>query len=78
MASNVVVMTQTMRHQGLGWRSRSGLAALGAIVAVAAILGPETPATTRLGATSDLSGYATVTAADTITRQGILEGVASA
>jgi hypothetical protein len=48
MASKVVVMAQTMRRQRLGWRSRSGLAALGAIVAVAAILGPETPATTRV------------------------------
>ncbi|WP_433374119.1 hypothetical protein ACQPZX_03270 [Actinoplanes sp. CA-142083] len=71
-------MTQTMKHQMLGWRRRSGLAVLGAVVAVAAIMGPETLATTRLGATSDLSGYATVTAADTITRHGILEGVASA
>ena len=76
-APNVVVMTQTMK-QTFGWRRRSGLAVLGAVVAVAAILGPETLATTRLGATSDLSGYATVTAADTITRHGILEGVAAA
>jgi hypothetical protein len=74
----VVVMTQTMKHQMLGWRRRSGLAALGAVVAVAAILGPETVATTRLGAASELSGYATVTAADTITSQAVLAEVAAA
>ena len=77
-ARNVGVMTETMKPQMLGWRRRSGLAVLGAVVAVAAILGPETPATTRLGAASDLAGYATVTAADTITSHAILEEVASA
>jgi len=66
------------KHQVLGWRRRSGLAALGAVVATAAILGPETFATTRLGAASDLSGYATVSAADTITSHALLEGVAAA
>ena len=71
-------MTQTMKPQMLGWRRRSGLAVLGAVVAVAAIMGPQTLATTRLGAASDLSGYATVTAADTITSHAILEGVAVA
>ena len=71
-------MTQTMKHQMLGWQRRSGLAVLGAVVAVAAILGPETLATTRLGATSDLTGYATVSAADTITSKAILDGVAAA
>jgi hypothetical protein len=73
----MVVMTQTMK-QMLGWRRRSALAALGAVVAVAAILGPETIATTRLGAASDLSGYATVTAADTITSHAVLEEVPAA
>ena len=53
-------MTQTIKH-------RMTLAALGAAVAVAGILGPETIATTRLGAASEVAGYATVTAADTIT-----------
>ncbi|MFF5291771.1 hypothetical protein [Paractinoplanes globisporus] len=71
-------MTQTKRHGMLGWRRRSGLAVLGAAVAVAAVLGPETLATTRLGAASELSGYATVTAADTITSHAILEEVAAA
>ena len=89
----VVVMTQTGslqfgqgrrrggrlgKHQMLGWRRRSARAALGGGVAVAAILGPETLATTRLGAASDLSGYATVSAADTITSHAILEEVAAA
>ena len=62
----------------LGWRRRSGLATLAAVVAVAAVLGPETLATTRLGAASELSGYATVSAADTITSHAILEEVAAA
>ena len=62
----------------LGWRRRGTLAALGATVAVAAILGPEPLATTRLGAASDLSGYATVTPADTITSHAVLDGVAAA
>ena len=65
-------------HQTLGWRRRSALAVLGGVVAVAAILGPGTLATTRLGAASDFSGYATVTAADTITSHAFLEGVAAA
>ncbi|WP_433300472.1 hypothetical protein ACQP2F_03225 [Actinoplanes sp. CA-030573] len=74
----VVVMTQTMKHQMLGWRRRTGLAALGAAVAVAAALGPETLATTRLGAASEQAGYATVTAADTITSHAVLAEVAAA
>jgi hypothetical protein len=73
----VVGMTRTMKHQMLGWQRRSGLAAVGAMVALAAILGPETLATTRLGAASEMSGYATVTAADTITSHAVLAEVAA-
>ena len=62
----------------LGWRRRSALAALGAVIAVAAVLGPETIATTRLGAASEFAGYATVTPADTITSHAVLEEVAAA
>jgi hypothetical protein len=74
----VMGMTQTMKHRMLGWRQRTGLAGLGAVVVVAAVFGPETPVTTRLGAASDMSGYATVTAADTITSQAVLAEVAAA
>ncbi|WP_213011264.1 hypothetical protein [Paractinoplanes toevensis] len=70
-------MTQTMKHQMLGWKRRSGLAALGAAVALAAVLGPQMTATTRLGAASEVAGYATVTAADTITSQAMLAEVAA-
>jgi hypothetical protein len=41
-------------------------------VAVSAVLGPETLATTRLGAASEVAGYATVTPADTITSAAVL------
>ncbi|MFD0518460.1 hypothetical protein [Paractinoplanes durhamensis] len=70
-------MTQTMKHQMLGWKRRTGLAALGAAVVVAAAFGPQTIATTRLGAASEVSGYATVTAADTITSYAVLADVAA-
>ena len=70
-------MTQTMKHQTLGWTRRTRLVALGAVVAVAAILGPGTEVTTRLGAASEVAGYATLTAADTITSQAILAEVAA-
>jgi hypothetical protein len=70
-------MTQTMKHQMLGWKRRTGLAALGAVVAMAAVLGLEPIATTRLGAASEVSGFATVTAADTITSQAVLADVAA-
>jgi hypothetical protein len=79
-------MTQTMKgtgwrqgtgwQQSAGWQRRSGLAALGALVAVAAVLGPS-PLATRLGA-SDVVGYATVSAADTITSNAVLAEVAAA
>ena len=61
-------MTHTMKIQML---------ALGAAVAVAGILGPETLATTRLGAASEVTGFATVSAADTITSTDVLAEVAA-
>jgi hypothetical protein len=66
-------MTQTMKQ----WKRRTRLGALGALVALAAVLGPGTVATTRLGAASEVAGYATVTAADTIRSQAILAEVAA-
>jgi hypothetical protein len=53
------------------------IAAVGAAFAVAAVLGPGMVGTTRLGA-SEVAGYATVSAADTITSQAVLAGVAAA
>jgi hypothetical protein len=69
-------MTQTMKVQLTGWRHRTGMAALGAAVAMAAIFGPQTLAT-RVGA-SDVVGYSTVSAADTITSNAVLAEVAAA
>jgi hypothetical protein len=69
-------MTQTMNHQKSG-RRRISAAMLGAAFAVAAVFGPGTVATTRLGA-SETVGYATVSAADTITSTAVLAGVAAA
>jgi hypothetical protein len=54
------------------WWRRAGLATVAAAVGVAGILGPQTTATTRLGAISEVAGYATVTAADTITSSAML------
>jgi hypothetical protein len=71
-------MTHTMKLQMFGWRRRAALAAVGVAVAVTAILGPEKLATTRLGAASEVAGYATVTAADTITSADVLAEVAAA
>jgi hypothetical protein len=71
----VVGMTQTMNQQTAGWRRRTGVAALGAAFAVAAVFGPGTVGTSRLGA-SETVGYATVTAADTST--DVLAEVAAA
>lgn len=68
-------MTQTMKHR-FGWQRRGGVAAVGAALAVAAVFGPGTLAITRLGA-SEVAGYATVTAADTITSVAVLEEVAA-
>jgi hypothetical protein len=75
-AAIVWAMTQTMKLQLTGWRHRTGMAALGAAVAMAAILGPQTLAT-RTGA-SDVVGHSTVSAADTITSTAILAEVAAA
>jgi hypothetical protein len=71
----VVAMTQTMKVF-TGWRQRGGMAALGAVVAMAAVFGPQTLAT-RVGA-SDVVGYSTVSAADTITSTAVLAEVAAA
>jgi hypothetical protein len=70
-------MTQTMKHQMLGWRRRTGVAAVGAAAAVAMIFGPVQIGISRLGA-SEVAGYATVTAADTITSTAVLAEVAAA
>jgi hypothetical protein len=70
-------MTHTMKHQTTGWTRRTRLVALGAVVAVAAILGPGTIATTRLGAASEVAGYSTVAVADTIRSQAMLAEVAA-
>lgn len=70
-------MTQTMRHQMLGWRRRTSVAAVGTATAVAMVFGPGTVGLTRLGAT-EMVGYATVTAADTITSTDVLAEVAAA
>lgn len=73
----VVAMTQTRKYRTGGWRRRTGIAALGAAFAMAAVLGPGMVGTTRLGA-SEVAGYATVSAADTITSHAVLAGVAAA
>ena len=49
-------MTQMTKHLTAGWSRRTGLAALGAAIAMAATFGPGTPGTTRLGA-SEVAGY---------------------
>jgi hypothetical protein len=75
-ARTVTDMTQTMNHQMVGWRRRTGVAALGAAFAVAVVFGPGTVGTSRLGA-SETVGYATVSAADTITSRDVLAEVAA-
>lgn len=66
-------MTETMKPQMFSWKRHTGLAVVGAAVALAAILAPEQLlATTRLSATSEVVGYATVSAADTITSRAVL------
>ena len=59
------------------WRRRTGSAALGAVLAATAVLGPGPMPATRLGA-GDTVGFATVSAADTIRGGGILAEVAAA
>jgi hypothetical protein len=68
----VLGMTQTMKR----FRQRTGIAAIGAALMVATVFGPPAMSTTRLGAASELTGYATVSPADTITSRTIL-GLAS-
>ena len=76
-ASIVIVMTQTMKHQAARWRRRTGVAAVGAAFAVAMVFGPGAEVTARLGA-SETIGYATVSAADTITSMDLFAEVAAA
>lgn len=76
-ASMVIGMTQTMKHQMLGWRRRTGVAAVGAAFAVAMVFGPGAEVTARLGA-SETVGHATVSAADTITSRDLFAEVAAA
>jgi hypothetical protein len=73
----VVVMTQTMRPQTIGWKRRGGVAALGTALAVAMVFGPGVVGTTRLGA-GETVGLATVSAADTIISTPVLAEVAAA
>ena len=68
-------MTQTTKH--LGWRRRTGFMALGTALALTAAFGPTMLGTTRYAA-SEVAGYATVTAADTITATPVLAEVAAA
>lgn len=70
-------MTQTMKQVTHSWRRRTGVAAVGAAVAISAILGPTVMATSRLGASETVS-HATVSAADTITSRAVLAEVAGA
>ena len=59
------------------WWRRTGGAALGAAFTVATILGPGAVPATRLGA-GEMVGFATVSAADTITSREVLADGASA
>ena len=56
------------------WRRRTGVAAVSAMLGLAVALGPGPVATTRLGA-GELVGFATVSAADTITSRDVLAEV---
>jgi hypothetical protein len=76
-AGIVLGMSQTMKQLTTGWRMRTGIVMVGAAVALAATLGPESTVTARLGA-SEVADHATVTAADTITSTDVLAGVAAA
>jgi hypothetical protein len=59
------------------WRRRATGAVLVASLALAAVLGPPLAPATRLGA-GELVGFATVSAADTITSSGVLAEVPAA
>ena len=67
----------TMANLQTTWRRRTGMAALGAACTVATILGPGAVLATRLGA-GEVVGFATVSAADTITSRDVLADGASA
>jgi hypothetical protein len=56
------------------WRRRTGVAAVSAMLGIAVVFGPGPVATTRLGA-GELVGFATVSAADTITSRDVLAEV---
>jgi hypothetical protein len=72
-AGKVLVMTQMTKHLTAGWQRRTGIVALGAALALTSTFGPGTLGTSRLGA-SEVAGFATVTAADTITATSVLAG----
>ena len=59
------------------WGLRSAMAALAATVLVATVFGPGPIVATRLGA-GDTVGFATVSAADTITSSRVLAEVSAA
>jgi hypothetical protein len=59
------------------WRLRTGMVALSAAVVAAAMFGPAPIVATRLGA-GETVGFATVSAADTITSSDVLAEVAAA
>jgi hypothetical protein len=58
------------------WRLRTGMVALSAAVVAAAMFGPAPIVATRLGA-GETVGFATVSAADTITSSDVLAEVAA-
>jgi hypothetical protein len=59
------------------WRLRTGMVALSAAVVAAAVFGPAPIVATRLGA-GETVGFATVSAADTITSSDVLAEVPAA
>lgn len=59
------------------WGLRSAMAALAATVLLATVFGPGPIVATRLGA-GDTVGFATVSAADTITSSRVLDEVSAA
>ena len=71
-----MAMTDTVKVR-TGWRRRGGAVAAGAVLAVAAVLGPGSMPATRLGA-GEVVGFSTVSAADTIKNNGMLAEVAAA
>ncbi|MEV6347707.1 hypothetical protein [Actinoplanes sp. NPDC051851] len=64
----------TWNKRSIIWGRRAGLGAVAAALAMATVLGPGTPAATRLGA-SESVGFATVSAVDTMWSSAILADV---